>query len=46
MSEPFDGLDDNGDSVIEGVSAASDDGHDVSKQPVTSETKVLDQSAA
>jgi NCS1 family nucleobase:cation symporter-1 len=46
ISEPFEGTDSNGGSIIEGVAPSSDDGHGISKQPIASETKVPEHSVA
>jgi hypothetical protein len=46
IAEPFDGVDSNDGSVIEGIAAHSDAGEAMSKQPITTEAKVLDHSMA
>ena len=46
ISEPFEGLDENGESIIEGVAPSKDDGTDMSKQPIATETKVPDHTVA
>lgn len=42
IAEPFDGADGHDATVIEGLSASSDDGNHESKKPVTSEIKVAE----